>query len=148
MALLIPKLHAVKALDKDLLRPFRYCHRTWRDGAPILRGELIAISKRWKELELPETCPYALPPPDELLEHQREYRKLGIAQDLKNKLIKFLNTDSDGWLHTDNWDATQAMHKALFEQAIKGSRTPDSTNDDHELTGDELRSIWPFHSPS
>ena len=30
---LVPRLCAARAPDDRLTRPFRYCHRTWRDGA-------------------------------------------------------------------------------------------------------------------
>ena len=69
---LTPKIHAARALDDDLLRPFRSCHRTWRDGAAAFKHELIQISSRWKELGLAGSCPYALPTSIELLDHQKE----------------------------------------------------------------------------
>ena len=70
---LIPKLYAARVLVDDLFRPFRYCHRTWKDGAVAFRHELIDISRRWKELGLAGACPYALPTSVELLEHQKEF---------------------------------------------------------------------------
>jgi hypothetical protein len=44
---LVPKLFAAMALDDELLRPFRYCHRTWTDGAAAYRDDLARISERW-----------------------------------------------------------------------------------------------------
>lgn len=79
----IPKLCAARALDDDLLRPFRYCHRTWRDGAPAFRHELIEISSRWKELGLAGSCPYALPTSTELLEHQKDFQSFVTARQMK-----------------------------------------------------------------
>lgn len=49
---LVPRLSAARRLDNNLLRPFRYCHRTWRNSAVAFRQELIEISNRWKELGL------------------------------------------------------------------------------------------------
>ena len=66
---LIPKLYAARALDHNLLRPFRYCHRIWRDGAAAFRHELIVLSTRWNELGLAGSYPYILPTSTELLEH-------------------------------------------------------------------------------
>ncbi|KAL9599851.1 MAG: hypothetical protein Q9219_003545 [cf. Caloplaca sp. 3 TL-2023] len=49
---LVPKLAAARAVDDNLLRPFRLCDRTWRDGAVAFRDQLINLSKSWKELGL------------------------------------------------------------------------------------------------
>ena len=40
---LIPRVWAASMLDDDLLRPFRYCDRTWKDGAVAFRQELIDV---------------------------------------------------------------------------------------------------------
>ncbi|THV73997.1 hypothetical protein D6D29_09015 [Aureobasidium pullulans] len=42
----VPRLGAVRNIDDDLLRLFRYCHRTWVDGITVLRDELINLSTR------------------------------------------------------------------------------------------------------
>ncbi|KAL2046319.1 hypothetical protein N7G274_001766 [Stereocaulon virgatum] len=54
----VPKLRAARALDDMLLKPFRYCHSSWRDSAAAVRQELIEVSKSWKELGLAGSCPY------------------------------------------------------------------------------------------
>ena len=77
---LILKLYIARTLDNDPLRPFRYYHRTWRDGAAAFRHELIGISSRWKELGLAGFCPYILPTSNELLDHQKEFQSFVIAQ--------------------------------------------------------------------
>jgi hypothetical protein len=38
---LVPKLSGPRLMDEALFRPFRYCYRTWRDGAVAFRHELI-----------------------------------------------------------------------------------------------------------
>jgi hypothetical protein len=57
----IPRLAAVRTIDHELLRLFRYCHRTWVDGITVLRDELINLSTRWEEFGLPSPCPYTPP---------------------------------------------------------------------------------------
>lgn len=32
----IPKLHNARAMDETILRPFRFCNSSWRDGATAL----------------------------------------------------------------------------------------------------------------
>ena len=68
----VPKLYNARTMDETLLRPFRYCDTSWRDGAAALRQELIDISHRWTELGLPGQCPYQLTP-EELREHEKHF---------------------------------------------------------------------------
>lgn len=49
----VPKFYNARTMDETLLRPFRYCDTSWRDGAAALRQELSEISQRWTELGLP-----------------------------------------------------------------------------------------------
>ncbi|KAL9099824.1 MAG: hypothetical protein Q9163_004727 [Psora crenata] len=140
---LIPKLYTARALDDDLLRPFRYCHRTWRDGAAAFRQELINISSRWKELGLAGVCPYVLPSSVELLEHQKEFKSFCIANDLKRKLIDLLDTSPDGWVPTDSWEAAEVMHQNVFEEIVQTMQSAEST-DDESMNEEDLRRIWPF----
>ncbi|TIA30181.1 hypothetical protein D6C78_09763 [Aureobasidium pullulans] len=51
---LVPRLEYARALDADLLRSFRYTHRTWKDGIAALREEFTMLSSRWSELGLPQ----------------------------------------------------------------------------------------------
>ena len=140
---LIPKLYAARALDDDLLRPFRYCHRTWVDGAAAFRNELIEVSKRWKELGLPGSCPYALPTSIELLEHQKEFQSFCTAYDLKRKLTDLLDTSPDGWVPTESWEATDAAHHEAFGEFVQTMRSAENI-DDQSMNEEDLRRIWPF----
>lgn len=140
---LIPKLYAARALDDDLLRPFRYCHRTWRDGAAAFRHELIDISSRWGELGLAGACPYALPTSVELLEHQKEFQSFRIANDLKRKLIDLLDTTPDGWVPTDSWEVTEVAHQKAFGELVQAIRSVESI-EDQSMNEEDLRRIWPF----
>lgn len=100
---LAPKLATARSMDESLFRPFRYCYRTWEDGAVAFREELIQTSLRWKELGLVESCPFPLPSPDELVRHQKDYRRFEAAQQLKHSLSSLLNTASDGWVPSKQW---------------------------------------------
>lgn len=140
---LIPKLYATRALDDDLLRPFRYCHRTWRDGAAAFRHELIEISRRWKELGLAGSCPYALPSSIELLEHQKEFQSFCTAIDLKRRLIDLLDTTPDGWVPTESWEATEVAHQEVFGELVQTIGSAENM-DDQLLNEKDLRRIWPF----
>lgn len=68
---LVPKLSAARSTEEDYFRLFRYCSRTWEDGAVAFREELIQTSQLWRELGFDGPCPFPLPCPDETAMHQR-----------------------------------------------------------------------------
>ncbi|KAL8943576.1 MAG: hypothetical protein Q9211_000930 [Gyalolechia sp. 1 TL-2023] len=140
---LVPRLSAGRALDENLLRPFRYCHRTWRDGAVAFRQELIEISGRWKELGLPNSCPYPLPTSDELVVHGREFEDFLAARRLKQRLICLLDTTPDGWVPIQLWEATKSVHQEAFDEIIQAVKNATVT-DDQSMSEDDLRKMWPF----
>lgn len=140
---LVPRLCAARALDDRLIRPFRYCHRTWRDGAVAFRQALIEISSRWKELGLAEPCPYTTPTPEELLAHQKEFESFETAQKLKRKLIYLLNTTADGWVPTHLWEATKIAHQEAFDEVNQAIGDAESA-DNQSMSEEELRMMWPF----
>lgn len=78
-----PKLFTPKTMDENLFRPFRYSYRTWKNGVVALRHELIQTARHWEKLGLQGQCPYPLPTPEELADHEAEYRLFEAAQNLK-----------------------------------------------------------------
>lgn len=134
--LLVPKLCASWELDADIVRFFEYCHRTYRDGAAIIRQVLIDLANRWEQLALARSCPYPTPNSEELLAHHEEYKALGNAQELKKFVTSRLNTASDGWVPADAWKETTEDHKKLYEEFL------------HGMSEEELKEIWPFDKPS
>ncbi len=133
-----------KALFQDyLLRPFRYYHRTWRDGAVALRQELIEISNRWKELGLANSCLYPLPTSDELLVHQKELETFVTAQQLKQRLMSLLDTTPNRWILTYLWEATKVAHKEAFDELVRAVTNGEDT-DNQSMSEEDLRKIWPF----
>ncbi|KAL8671232.1 MAG: hypothetical protein Q9168_004264 [Polycauliona sp. 1 TL-2023] len=139
----IPKLYAAKHLDETLLRPFRYCHRTWREGATAFRQELIDLASQWKELGLPDECPYPLPSSDELVGYRKEFEKFMAAKDLKQKLMNLLGIPSDGWVPIEAWEATREAHKGAFDEIVKALREA-RLEGENEMSEEELRGMWPF----
>jgi hypothetical protein len=92
----------------------RYCSTSWRDGAAATRQELIELSKRWTEIGLPGACPYQ-PTEEELAEHNSAYEQFEMKQGFKELLIEMHDTNSEGWIHPDDWEATKEMHKDTYE---------------------------------
>lgn len=120
-----PKLAGPRLMDENLFRPFLYSYRTWKDGAVALRHELIETTRRWNELGFAGSGPHILlPPPDELVKHEREYKLFVAAQKLKHDLSNLLDTATDGWVPLDKWEATKLAHAEIFH----GMLTAVSTN--------------------
>ena len=138
----VPKLRAARALDETLLRPFRYCHTSWRDSAAAVRQELIEVSKNWKELGLAGSCPY-LPSEEELAEHKKQYEDFENVQKLKLWLIRVLDTNSDGWVPADAWEWSKMAHRDAFEKWMQTARDAERIGD-NEMTEEKARRMWPF----
>ena len=140
---LAPNLYTARTLDDDLLRPFRYCHRTWKDGAVAFRHELIEVSRRWKELGLSGSCPYQTPTLAEMRIHQKDYQSFVVAQRLKQRLTVLLDFTADGWIPATSWEATRKAHKEVFPEIVEAIRNTGST-DGKSISEEDLRSMWPF----
>ncbi|GFF69840.1 hypothetical protein IFM47457_02487 [Aspergillus lentulus] len=142
---LTPKLSGPSLMNENLFRPFRYCYRTWKDGAAALRHELIETSRHWRELGFEGQCAYPMPTPEELAKHEREYRLFEAAQNLRRDLAGLLNTASDGWVPLEAWEATKLTHKELFNGMLQAVLiNPDQDDDEPVKDEKTLRSIWPF----
>ena len=143
--LLLPMIGKPGLMDEAFFRPFRYCYRTWADGAVAFREELIQTSRRWKELGLVGSCPFPLPNADELVAHGKDYKLFEAAQQLKHTLASLLNSATDGWVPTNEWRATQTAHKEMFHGILREVIETAKTHDDEPIKDEaDLREIWPF----
>jgi hypothetical protein len=140
---LVPSLWAARALDDDLLRPFRYSHRTWKDGAVAFRQVLIETSTRWKELGLSNSCPYQIPTSDEMVLHRRDFDDFMETRNLKQKLVSLLDVTSDGWVPSDLWEATKVAHMEAFYLICQAVRD-ENLIDNQSMSEEKLRKMWPF----
>jgi hypothetical protein len=142
---LVPKLSGPRLMDEALFRPFRYCYRTWKDGVVAFRHELIETSRRWKELGLAGSCPFPIPTTEDLAVHQKEYKHFEAAQDLRNSLSSLLNTASDGWVPSEEWEATESAHREMFHGMLQAVLTNENADDNEPIKDEgDLREIWPF----
>jgi hypothetical protein len=142
---LLPKLAYPMSLNESLFRPFRYCHRTWKDGAVAFHDELIETSKQWSELGLEGSCPFTLPTSDELVTHRRLYQKFVAAQELKRDLSKLMNAATDGWVPPEAWESTLVEHKEMHEGMLAEVLSCEDLDEDEPVRNErDLREIWPF----
>lgn len=141
----LPKLAEPRLMDEAFFRPFRYCYRTWADGAVAFREELIQTSRRWEELGFSEPCPFPYPTAEEIAAHAKEYKLFEAAQQLKHTLAGLLNTATDGWVPLEDWDATKRTHTELYKSLLAEILAMEDPDDDEPLkTEADLREIWPF----
>lgn len=140
-----PKLSKPRLMDEALFRPFLYCYRTWEYGAVAFQEELIQTSRRWKELGLAESCPFPLPNPDELAIHRKNYNLSEAAHQLRRSLSSLLNTASDGWSPSEDWEAMESAHQELFRGMLQEVLENEHPDDDEPIRNEaDLREIWPF----
>ena len=133
--LLAPSLYLGLALDDDVARFFEYCHRTFRDGAGVFRDILFHMVQKLGKL----SNAVAGIEPDLKLErspsHEREYKALEDAQELKRFVVERLDTTTDGWVPSHSWEAVSQDHRELYGEFLQ--RMPKS----------ELSEVWPFDVP-
>jgi hypothetical protein len=135
----IPKLHDAPALDQTLLRPITYCHTSWRDGAVALRQELIELSQRWTELGFSGSCPYQ-PSAEELALHARAWEDFEGFQTLKLFLVRSMNSNTDGWVSPEAWEAAKDANQYVFEEWIKSA----AQSENPDMNEERGRKLWPF----
>ncbi|KAK2873751.1 hypothetical protein FQN49_002114 [Arthroderma sp. PD_2] len=90
LSLLAPRLAAAKKIDETLLRPFRYCHRTWKDGFVPFTYELVQLRDHWNDLGFIEDCPIPALSSQEMLTYREQLeiydKMLAFRQDLVETL--------------------------------------------------------------
>ncbi|OJJ98580.1 hypothetical protein ASPACDRAFT_53404 [Aspergillus aculeatus ATCC 16872] len=62
-----------------------------------------------------------------LLKYKRAYRLFVAAQNLRYDLLNLLNSASNGWVPTENWEVTQTVYKKIFDgmlQAVLSNQNP------------------------
>ncbi|KAJ5958954.1 uncharacterized protein N7479_006104 [Penicillium vulpinum] len=141
MTALIPKLRPARLLDPTFFRLFHYTHTTWRDSAAAIRQDLIELSASWQELGLEGSCPYS-PTEEELKQHARDYEDFEAVQALKSWLRNTLDTNSDGWIPNDAWDAASTTHRAAYDEWIQTAKEAEARGED--MTVAKADKMWPF----
>jgi hypothetical protein len=131
-------------MDESLFRPFRYCYRTWEDGAVAFQEELIQTALQWQELGFKGFCPFHLPKADEMLVHQRQYKLFEVAQEIRLIVASILNAATDGWVPSEIWEAANSTHEESYRIMLR--EVFKNEDDENELIRDEeyLREVWPF----
>lgn len=136
LKLLAPRLAAAREIDETLLRPLRYCHRTWRDGIVPLTHELIHLRDNWHKLGFQEECPVPVFSPEEQQTYQQRLDTYDKMLDARQEIVSALGTEQDGWVPSDRFEETKEAHQALY-QSILGAMETEKDRGDMEI-------MWPF----
>lgn len=102
---------------------------------------MIELSAGWNELALQGTCPYS-PTREELSDHAQQYEDFETVQKLKLWLKTSLESNSDGWVPSEAWEAAKIAHKAAYDEWIENARESEARGGD--LTVVKAEKLWPF----
>lgn len=138
LAMLAPRLNAARNLDETLLRPFRYCHRTWRDSIVPFTYELRELQKHWDNLDFKEPC--SLPSDFTNAKQTRVYEERQDMFDdfleVKKDLLEMVGTDDEGWVLPELFEEKKRIHQSLYATIMSDVEEGKDWND--------LESVWPF----
>ncbi|KAI4663136.1 uncharacterized protein J4E88_010841 [Alternaria novae-zelandiae] len=138
-----------RRMDTAYLTPFRYCHRTWKDGFIRFRNEIIQTARRWGELGFEGACPVALLSEAECAKHMEEYKTFEEIQEWKESIDVALNVGEDGRVPAEAYEKMQALHLELLEYSVKHMFEGEGIDRDTQVQNYEfLKEVWPFDLPS
>lgn len=130
-----PRLYAAQNTDEALTRPFRYSYSCWRVGATGFRNELVELCQKWNELGLEGSPPFQLTA-EELAEHARHWEDFHVAVKLRDSITQLLNTNAEGWVPVDLFEATEEALAELLDQWLATA--------DGEKEMEKIKQLWPF----
>jgi hypothetical protein len=137
-----PRLHSLISLDMGFLRLFKICHRTWRDGTPLLTSDLIDVAENWQELELPGSCRYTPLTGSELDAHKTRWAWFEDFQRFREYMSEELQASGDSRVPVENWDAVQELYRVSFDHSLELTKEPNA-----DMTERDWRAIWPYDVP-
>ncbi|KAM5442588.1 hypothetical protein MferCBS31731_002467 [Microsporum ferrugineum] len=136
LALLAPRLGATRKIDETLLRPFRYCHRTWRDGFIPFTHELMRLKDSWGKLGLQKDCPIPTMGAEEKSFYEEQLGIYDGMLEFRRDMIEILGIEEDGWVSAERWEEVKKAHQGFYETLMDRMENDESRQ--------ELRTIWPF----
>ncbi|PGH13538.1 hypothetical protein AJ80_06288 [Polytolypa hystricis UAMH7299] len=138
LELLAPRLAAARKIDETLFRPFRYCHRTWRDGTVPFTHEFIQLREHWQGLGFKEDCPIPAFSSEEMHLYREQLdiydKMLAVRQDI----VEILGVEQDGCTPEDRWEEVREAHQHIYiyESVMAAMES--------EKARQEMKMMWPF----
>ena len=136
LSLLAPRLAAARKIDETLLRPFHYCHRTWRDGFVPFTHELMQLRDRWQDLGFKEDCPIPTPSSEEVRVYQEQLDIYDKMLSFRQDIVETLGVEQDGWVPEDRWEEAKEAHQHVYE-TVMGTMESEKDRED-------MKMMWPF----
>lgn len=136
LGLLAPRLSAPRRIDETLLLPFRYCHRTWRDGFVPFTHELVQLRDHWKDLGFREDCPIPAMSSEEMRIYKEQLDIYDKMLAFRQDIVETLEVEQDGWVAEDGWEKVKEAHQHIYE-SIMGAMQDEKDREDMKI-------IWPF----
>lgn len=135
-------LRRARAIDQTILRPFRHCTSTWRDGVPAARSDMIDLFRAWKDLGLPGECPYQ-PTEDEIAAYEKQYEDFKASHALKTWLSRTFEIGSEGWVPIYDWDRILPLYREAHRMWMESAKESEAEGD-HDMTQEKADRLWPF----
>ena len=152
----MPKLWQARQINKTFRRIFRYCDTSWRDGAAALRQELVDVSREWPLLMNPPAstnsisssssstkCSYQ-PTEAEISKQKEDYEEFETRNEFKVMLSHHLQSQTDGWLPNDVYEASKKRYREMYEDFLEEIR---SNSDSDSAEKEKMKLSWPFDPP-
>ncbi|KAF3491941.1 uncharacterized protein GIQ15_01458 [Arthroderma uncinatum] len=136
LALLGPRLGEARKVDETLLRPFRYCHRTWRDGFIPFTCELMRLRDAWEKLGFENDCPVPALSPEEMSFYEEQLGIYNGMLEFRQDMVETLEVEGDGWVSEDRWEGVRKAHQYFYENIMAGL--------ENDKDREDLRTMWPF----
>ncbi|KAL3417373.1 hypothetical protein PVAG01_11373 [Phlyctema vagabunda] len=92
-----------------------------------------------KEIGLPGECSYQ-PSAQELAEHTTQYDEFEMVQGFKDLLNEMIDSNSEGWVHLEDWEAAKEEHKDTLEWWLRDA----DKSDEPGISAAYIEKIWPF----
>ncbi|KAM5454307.1 hypothetical protein MaudCBS49596_002324 [Microsporum audouinii] len=133
-ALLAPRLGATRKIDETLIRPFRYCHRTWRDGFVPFTCELMRLRDAWTQLGFANNCP--IPALDDMSFYEEQLDVYNKILEFRQDMVETLGVEDDGWVSENRWEGVKKAHQYFYETIMESMK--------NDKDREELKTMWPF----
>ncbi|KAI1925858.1 hypothetical protein LOZ65_002669 [Ophidiomyces ophidiicola] len=137
--LLAPRLGGARKIDETLLRPFRYCHRTWRDGFVPFTHELLQLRDSWQKLGFEKNCPIPALGPDEMSFYKEQLYTYNSMLELRQDMVETLGVEGNGWTSEARWEGVRQTYQYFYDNIM--------ANLEDDKQREEVISMWPFDQP-
>lgn len=81
------------------------------------------------------------PTDEELARHSRNYLDIETVQNLKTRLIKLLDTNSNKWIRNGYWKVTREAHRTTYKKWMEMARVVERRGDE-SMSVEKTDKLW------